>query len=248
MTRIFITGCARSGTTLLGRLFYAFKDTHVIDYEIGIDEFCALACEKAFLVAKRTPLTILSVPLPENELQRQLELVRRHDLRIVNIIRDGRDVVHQNSTGPSVNINRWIGCILQAQRFQEDVVLQVKYEDLVELPDLVQGHLAATLKLRPIEPFSSYPSFVPDRVFEEIEYRDLPYYNKRPIDQASIGHSLMEYASLCTNDIERALFERILARLGYARGKSKETWAPDVLSREEFIFRDLSRLLGYCCN
>ena len=34
--KIFITGCAKSGTTLLLRMCYAFKDTEVI-YKEGFD-------------------------------------------------------------------------------------------------------------------------------------------------------------------------------------------------------------------
>ncbi len=248
MKRIFITGCARSGTTLLNRLFHSFEDTEVVSPETSIDAFCALSSDNSVFVAKRTPLTILSVPLPGIELERQLKLIHQHDIQIVNIVRDGRDVVHQNPTGPRVNVNRWIGCILQAQRFRKDIALQVRYEDLVKTPDLVQEHLVTTLNLQPTAPFSNYPSFVPDRVFEEIEYYAFPYYRKRPIDQTSIGHSPVEWKSLCTNDIERDFFERTLARLGYTSAEDWETWSPDVLLREEAIFRYLSRLLGYCYN
>ena len=248
MKRIYITGCARSGTTLLNRLFHAFDDTEVISPEIGIDEFCAFPAQMSTLLGKRTPLTILSVPLPKIELDRQLRLVHRYDIRIVNIIRDGRDVVHQNPTGPRVNVNRWIGCILQAQRYHKEVVLQIRYEDLIRNPDAVQNQLARILKLHPIANFSEYPSFVPASVFDETEYREFPYYRKRPIDCASIGHSSTEYLSLCTSNEEREMFERILVRMGYAMGKNVETWPTEVLAKEETIFANISRMQGYCCD
>lgn len=249
VTRIFITGCARSGTTLLNRLFYAFRDVDIVDHEISIDDFCGTASHKRFLVGKRTPCTILSVPLPEEELQRQLALVSSHRIRIVNMIRDGRDVVHQNPTGPQCNVNRWIGCVLQAQRFCGSVSLEVRYEDLVGEPDTVQSQLAASLGLCPAARFQDYPAFVPGQAFEEPEYREFPYYSRRPIDGSSIGHSPTEYVALCTSREEQELFERVLSRLGYFGGKeAADQWSPHVLARERELFMALSRKLGYHCG
>lgn len=51
--RIYITGCARSGTTLLQRLFYAFEGVEIIDGEIDIDSFINRTSDKV-LVGKRT--------------------------------------------------------------------------------------------------------------------------------------------------------------------------------------------------
>ena len=213
MTRIFITGCARSGTTLLCRLFYAFRNTEVISPEISIDDFCASSTESPILVGKRKPLTVLSVPLPEHELKRQWSLAVRAHLHIVNIIRDGRDVVHQNPTGPQVNPNRWIGCILQAQRFRDRIAIEVRYEDLVRDPDAAQERLARTLDLKQKTRFSRYPDFVPNAVFDEAEYKDFPYYDKRPVDQKSVGRSPRGYTAVCINPAEKAMFERILLRI-----------------------------------
>lgn len=248
MTRIFITGCARSGTTLLCRLFHAFQHTQVISQEINIDDFCASPASRPVLVGKRTPLTILSVPLPASELERQWSLAERSKLRIVNIIRDGRDVVHQNPTGPRVNVNRWIGCILQSRRFRRRITAEVRYEELVRDPDAAQDRLARALDLRPSARFSRYPDFVPAPVFDEAEYKDFPYYTKRPVDDRSVGHSATEYAELCSSPEEKALFERTLARLGYAAGKKTGPWTPGALLREEAVFRRLSRALGYDCR
>ena len=40
--RIYIVGCARSGTTLLRRLFHAFETCEVVPYEIDLDVFAAM--------------------------------------------------------------------------------------------------------------------------------------------------------------------------------------------------------------
>lgn len=232
MKRIFITGCARSGTTLMNRLFYAFQDTTVIDHEIVIDDFCQIRPKSEILVGKRTPLTIFSVPLGQEEIERQVDLIRVQDLPIVNMIRDGRDVVHLNLKGPRVNVNRWIGCMLQAQLYRQLVNIQVRYEDLVSEPNLVQARLCEVLGLVPAYKFSDYPDFVPDAAFDEQEYREFANYNKRMISAASIGHSKTEYHDRCENPEQRALFERTLQRYGYSDGIKEEVWEKETLYRE----------------
>ena len=54
-TLIFITGCARSGTTLLRRLFHCFKDVEVIPNEIRARELVEIGAESKAqaVVAKR---------------------------------------------------------------------------------------------------------------------------------------------------------------------------------------------------
>ncbi len=246
MKRIFITGCARSGTTLMNRLFYAFRDISVIDHEISIDEFCNYDCDTKILVGKRTPSTILSVPLSRDELDRHLAIIKKNDLLIVNVIRDGRDVVHRNPTGPQANVNRWIGCMLQAQLFMGIIRVQVRYEDLVVTPDSVQEKLAAALYLTPDSKFSEYPFFVPDSAFDEPEYRDFVYYSKRQITNASVGHSSDEYINLCESPKQQALFERTLKRYGYMGGVEEKIWDTGTLDREMEIHRQDSRELGFC--
>jgi len=246
MTKVFITGCARSGTTLLNRLFYAFQDIDVVDPEISIDDFCALPSEKTFAVAKRVPLTVLSVPLPEEEIQRQLSLVLQHRIRIINIVRDGRDVVHQHTVGPRVNPNRWIGCILQAQRFGKYVCVEVRYEELVTSPDSVQDQLCHALGLVPKAKFSTYPRFVPQKTFAEPAFLDFRSYDARPVDRLSIGHFPTEYLALCYNADERELFEKMLARKGYLNKEGMTLWSAKALEQELLQFRKLSRRQGYC--
>ena len=235
MKRIFITGCARSGSTLLNRLFYAFSDITVIDYEISIDDFCNYKCNTGLLVGKRTPLTILSVPLSEDEIKRQLELVHNNNMIIINIIRDGRDVVHQNPTGPIVNVNRWIGCMLQAWEFKKEISIQVRYEDLVTNPDSILTQIENVLFVKSKYKFSEYPDFVPDDVFDEPEYKNYYSYNKRKIDSRSVGHSNDEYNKKCKSEEQRDFFKRILIRYGYLNSKSPKDcqWDIETLKQEK---------------
>ncbi len=245
MKRIFITGCARSGTTLLNRLFYAFNDTTVIDHEISIDNFCNYKYRTKILAGKRTPLTILSVPLSQDEITRQRDIKHTNNLIIVNIIRDGRDVVHRNPTGPTVNVNRWIGCMLQAQEFMKEISIQVRYEELVNNPDFIQRKIEKTLGLTSKSKFSEYPKFVPDSVFDESEYKNFVYYNKRKIDCISVGHSDDEYIQLCHTKEQRDLFERTLKRYGYLGGKEEAVWDTKTLRQEVLKHEQDSISLGY---
>lgn len=50
--KIFVTGCARSGTTLLQRLFFSFDNIEIIPKEIKLENFCAYKSDK-ILVGKR---------------------------------------------------------------------------------------------------------------------------------------------------------------------------------------------------
>ncbi len=248
MKHLFITGCARSGTTLLTRLFHAFEGVELIDHEVSLDDFLAQTPNEGTLVGKRTPRTILSVPLPKAELSQQAQALSSEQVCVANLIRDGRDVVHVHFSGPRVNVNRWIGCILQAQRFRGLVKLEIRYEDLVAKADEVQARISEVTGLTASALFSAYPDFVPAHVFEEPEYRDFKGYRARPIDTASLGHSATEYVELCTSDRERALFERLLRRQGYLGGERELVWNEQELAEDQALFETLSEELGFGCS
>ena len=81
--KIFITGCARSGTTLLARMFHAFEDVSVVENECTLEDFteyCS-ANEGHFriIVGKRTERSIFSNVLSEEETQKQLKLIEDND-------------------------------------------------------------------------------------------------------------------------------------------------------------------------
>lgn len=229
----------------MNRLFYAFQDINVIDHEIAIDDFCQLRPQSKILVGKRAPLTILSVPLEQEEIERQINLIKEQDLLIVNMIRDGRDVVHLNPEGPRVNVNRWIGCMLQAQLYRHLVNIQVRYEDLVSEPNMLQTRLCEVLGSVPVYEFSDFPDFVPDSAFDEAEYRNFANYNKRKITAASVGHSSTEYHDRCKSQEQQALFERTLQRYGYIDGSEQKKWDPKILREEIELHEQDSIRLGF---
>ncbi|MGD8387324.1 MAG: hypothetical protein PVG49_09275 [Desulfobacteraceae bacterium] len=189
--RIFITGCARSGTTLLRRLFHAFRDTRVVPYEIDLDAFAAMEAPKGtVLVGKRTVGTVFSNCLDADEGKRQIMLLRtRSDIRVLNIFRDGRDVVESEFASPL----RWYESLRQMILAEENGLLPtlgtLKYEDLVGDPDGTQKGVAAWYELEIEHLWSDYPAFFPgdDHVGR---------YTPRPIGTHRVGKDPTKYRRL----------------------------------------------------
>lgn len=177
--RIWITGCARTGTTLLRRLFYAFENTEVVNYEISLEDFIACRPSSGALVAKRSKESLLSYELSPREEKVALALMIEHDLQNVNMLRDGRDVIE---TQTNAIPERWLASMDAYWRLKEQVALSVCYEQLVREPDIVQADIAEQFGLVSATKFSDYPSFVPDAGFQEV-----PRYPPRPIDDKRVN-------------------------------------------------------------
>ena len=224
--KIFITGCAKSGTTLLLRMCYAFNDTEVL-YREGFDghelpfyDFVKHKSDSKFVIGKRHPPAILSnVIVPEFEDQK-LEIIDK-DIAIINVVRDGRDVIL--SDGKYVKPKRWIETIKQRDPnvFGDIINLEVKYEDLVRNPTMVQNQMEKIFGLTSKSSFSDYPDYVEDWVFEwnvSVLARSgqggETNYGKRKLSEKGIGKDLEAYKDICSES-ELPKFESCLRRLGY---------------------------------
>lgn len=205
--RIYITGCAKSGTTLLRRLFYAFDGINVIDCEISLYDFLSMPNGADILVGKRAYGDIFSCSLADEKLLQTVSLLLSNThIKIVNIYRDGRDIV-ESGEKPS----RWIASIRQMLNYQGLLAINLRYEDLVKTPDIMQGLIASKLGLESICRFSEYPSF-----FREDEVSTHQKYVPREITTERIGKDLELYKQRVVNDSEREIFENLLRSLGYA--------------------------------
>ena len=222
--KIFITGCAKSGTTLLLRMCYAFEDTEVLyrrgfdGHELPFKDFINYKSDKKFVIGKRHPPALLSNVLTK-ELDNQYDVVKEKDIAIINVVRDGRDVVL--SDGNYVKPQRWIESIKQREFYDDAILLEVKYEDLIRKPQQVQKLLENTLGLKSNSNFSDYPDYVEDWVFEwnvSILARkgqgNQDNYGKRKLSDVSIGKDLEAYKDICRDD-ELPEFEQCLKILGY---------------------------------
>jgi hypothetical protein len=223
--KIFITGCAKSGTTLLLRMCYAFENTEILykatpnGHELSFQEFVDHSSDNKFVIGKRHPPAILSNKLDE-EIYTQYDIIKSKNIGIINVVRDGRDVVL--SDGNYVKPDRWIDTIKQRDLFGDVVDIEVKYEELVRNPDKIQGELEGKYGLVGKNQFSEYPDYVEDWVYGwnvSILGREgkgsSTDYGKRRLSSKSIGKDVEKYKKLCSNKFERDEFELALDSLNY---------------------------------
>jgi hypothetical protein len=199
MQRIFITGCAHSGTTLMLRLFYAFRDVHVIDTEVSPEYVADVNIEKPVVVGK-SPGPCLGRALSKNRMS-----------WIIYMLRDGRDLI-EDWADPGA----WMQNMEEYKTFKEDPnacgpIYPLRYEWLVSHPDIIQKRLAKNLGLRADHPFSSYPDFVPKRVFELPSHDPSPY-RPRPITRERIDKRWTIYPMLAGQ--QKARFDGYLELIG----------------------------------
>ena len=154
MKRIHITGCPRSGTTLMMELMRTcFQNDGYCEHEMSIFEQPEDHLEVFF---SKQPSDIRRIkPLLHADV----------NLYVINMVRDPRAVItsiHKNFPGMYFcNFRVWNECnqkALQLMRYHR--FLQVRYEDLVFAPDHVQNDIqTAFLFLAKEIPFSEYHSF-----------------------------------------------------------------------------------------
>jgi hypothetical protein len=141
--RIFVFGCARSGTTLLLNMFRCFEGSLVVDREYRLAEFDRFEGDRRHVVLKRTPVCAMDL---------STELRKRPCTWLVDIYRDPRDVVcstHGLFTGYYTDFGRWrrdTRAVEEARR-EHTRLLRVCYEDLVRRPGEVQARLQQALGL-----------------------------------------------------------------------------------------------------
>jgi len=181
MKRIWITGCARSGTTLLRRLFYAFDDVYIIDHEVSAKGISLGKCpvETEFFVGKRTKRSVFSYDLAPKIVSKQLGLLRQNDVFVINILRDGRDTIESKQ---NADARRWLASFKGHLSNRESVDMPVYYEHLVTDPDAIQRLITERLSIAAKFQFSQYPDFVPACALAEGSR-----YEPRPIDDAKVN-------------------------------------------------------------
>jgi len=205
---IYITGCAKSGTTLLRRMFYAFGESAIINEEIDIDAFVALSKTQKIpddtaLIGKRTVSTVFSNIMFPTLMEHQLNVIRENGIKVVNIIRDGRDAILNGW----ISCDRWIASLEQAEQYKQDIAATVCFENLIRKPNKVQKYLADTLGLTPHAKFSDYPAFMNE------EDAAGGHYQKYQLSEDKIGQDLERYKKVCPG--LQSQFDELLKRHGY---------------------------------
>ncbi|MFB6355039.1 MAG: sulfotransferase [bacterium] len=193
MSFFYITGCARSGTTLLQFMMDAFENLDVIPGEQFIDQFTNPEIQdrarKNHVLMKRD-LLCLTGNYPEglditDEQQladyriKFLDLIRSLDLQLIDIIRDPRDVItsthHADPDRYWVDFERWYMQYVEINWFMEqwDKIIRVQYENLLRNPDRVQNRIANVYELNSEFSFSDFPDYVNPDDLSEKQQKDI---------------------------------------------------------------------------
>jgi len=201
----------KSGTNLLCRLFYAFQNTAVVDAEVPLEDFANMKAKKGFLIAKLGASCVLTGNIPPGYERRQETLIQNAGIRVINLIRDGRDVIL--SQQGRVTPERWAKAIEESERFEELVDLTVRFEELIQMPNDVQREIAETFGMEIKNMFHKYPKFVPDKVFNLWGPRK-PEYRARPLDASRVGKWVASELPEMTEEDSDA-FDNALTKAGY---------------------------------
>jgi len=167
---IVVCGCPRSGTTLLISILDSHPKIHVIPFETGVLNYRAkhkrvfkneglhFAFSKFQILAylfstkikntanrwsEKHPFNIINVS--------EINRMYRNNIKIINMIRDGRDVVSSKHKrlGYIATPKLWYKAIQEARKFElKDNFISIRYEDLVLNP---QKELEKVVKFLDLE-------------------------------------------------------------------------------------------------
>jgi glycosyltransferase involved in cell wall biosynthesis len=151
--KIFITGCAKTGTTLVRRLFNAF-DLKVYNYnEIKFEDFV----ESEYEVGKRYWNDFLAGHMTKQEdIDEAIKTIKENNIKIVYVIRDKKGVLRN---GREHLDKRYDRTIKQAEKYKDLIDCKIKYEELIDNPDKVQQRVSKELGLKIIHKWSDYPNW-----------------------------------------------------------------------------------------
>ncbi|WP_246684589.1 sulfotransferase [Mesorhizobium sp. B2-7-1] len=150
--RIFIAGCARSGTTLSRRLMGCFDDTYVHADEAPFQALVELDRPQFNLVVKRTYVSHKDIEhLPAS-------------VGLIYCVRHPFDVLTSshpetvNERRFHVTTERWEaeydGLMRLRHAHPERAVFYLRYEELIAEPDIVQARIARSFDLSPVTLYS----------------------------------------------------------------------------------------------
>ena len=126
-------------------------------------DMCEYIPQQPNFLAKRTQFTVFSDELSEKEIKEQLELIKKHDIKLICTIRNREDTL-KSDNGWVVPF-RYDACIDQQKRFCEYIDMFVGFHTLITDPNLIQSLIADYFGLESKHKFSEYPNFVPDFAF-----------------------------------------------------------------------------------
>lgn len=213
--KFFITGCAKSGTTLVRRMFYAFDNIQIIDNELSLDKLIAIKSKK-HLVGKRSYENLLSSILDTNKEKQQVRLIKQNNIFVINCIRDGRDVIEKVDNtrfNKRPSWKRWVNSIDMMYKYSKIINLNIFYEELVDInkTNNIQQQLIDLTNLKALHKWSEYPNFIPGP--DQPIRRGHPRYELKPLHTQAINRHHKIYNSLTPE--QKQQFDKRLSKLGY---------------------------------
>lgn len=185
--RIFILGCARSGTWLAAAMMTCFRDAFVLREEAACGRFARIAAPERTHVMKREAEACETAHLIPAAID--LLYVVRFPLDV--LVSPHIDIEHY------VDVERWqveVAALRRLMAARPDGVHIVRYEDLVNRPDWEQTQIADRFGLQAERPFSRFHEGF------AIRWRVARAMNGiRPPDRSSIGRwrSTAAYRDYC---------------------------------------------------
>lgn len=151
--KIYIVGCAKTGTTLILRLFHAFKVKAGFG-EISLKDFIKSDLE----VAKRTHDQIMSNILNPEKINEAVELILKNNIKLIYVRRGRKETL--KSSNNYVTEKRYDACLNQFNNYRDLVNYIIDYEKLLKNPDKIQKEIADLFKLEIVHKWSEYPKFI----------------------------------------------------------------------------------------
>lgn len=160
---VFISGCAKTRTTLVQWLFSAFENTVVIPGEMQLWVFRNSGIHyfrpHINLVAKRTANSILANKITREEFKDQVSRISLDDIKLVRVTRNKKDTLA--SENGYVDEDRWTVCEEHARLLRPLIAVEINTDRLMRKPDIVQKEVAKALGLEIEHKWSKWPDFAP---------------------------------------------------------------------------------------
>jgi len=215
--KILVTGCGISGTVLLTRLMSTF-DNILEDNQVGhpkevfqgtkLRQYMLMDDSDKVLIRKGNHGMLFNGIIDEQEQEKQATRIYPK-LKVINIIRNGRDVLESKPVPGIANL--WIACIDQYFNYNHVIDANVRFEELLQSPDDVQDSLGEQLEFKWSHRFSSYPKFLQPPFTWSIKAS----HKLRTLDTTRINKQVSESAikSICGSKYSH--FCELQERLGY---------------------------------
>lgn len=199
---IYITGYGRSGTTLLRRMFYSFFDVSVCNTETNIGLVSNETTDVIVYKSDRySPLSNLEILPLHMELRKIKTLKEMDNVKILNILRNGKDVYGDFSFA---NMEGWVNCMDHNLEFKRFIDMNIYFKDLQSKSNEIQELISNKFGLKMKNLFSDYPLFVPENTIEKEGFQNSYCHRLRPI-----SHSIKHYTSWKVN-ISKSISSKFL--------------------------------------